>query len=121
MRRFVICVSLPLLLVAATARSEMIPFNLEIGYRWANVSGNEGVYRSQINEDSGLILRAFTMTAPGFRIDSSDVGASPTSSFRIEASQQGMYRLRLGYRRMDAFNELPGQHMLDRARTLLDA
>ena len=134
MRRFVICLSLPLLLMAAPLRSETIPFNLEVGYRWVDVSGNEGVYRSQINEESGLILRAFTMTAPGFRIDSTDLGASPVGSFRIETSRQGMFRLRLGYRQLDSFSDLPsfanpllddgvfaGQHTLDRSRTMIDA
>jgi hypothetical protein len=77
MRRFVMCMSLPMLLLAGAARAETIPFNLEVGYRWVDVSGNEGVYKSQINEESGLILRAFSMTAPGFRIDSTDLGASP--------------------------------------------
>jgi hypothetical protein len=133
MRRFLMCMSLPLLLLALPAHSETIPFNLEVGYRWVDVSGNEGVYKSQINEESGLLLRAFTMTAPGFRIDSSDLGASPTGSFRIEASQPGKYRLRLGYRQLDSFSDLPsfsnplldegvfaGQHTLDRSRTMVD-
>jgi hypothetical protein len=125
---------LSLLLLAAPAYSEVIPFTLEVGYRWAKVNGNDDVYRTQLNERSGLLLRTFSLSTPGFRIDSSDLGAGPAGSLRIEAAKPGAYRLRFGYRQMDAFSALPGfanpllsqgivvgQHALDRTRTLVDA
>ena len=141
MRRiFIACLWLPLLMLAAPARSEVLPFNLEIGYRWVDVSGNDAVYRTQINEESGLFLRAFTLTSSNvggdttyidrLRIDSSDFGIGPSGTLRVEASKTGAYRLRLGYRQIDAFNSLPsfanpllaqgitpGQHTLERTRT----
>jgi hypothetical protein len=132
MRRTLI--SLSLLLLAGGASAEVLPFSVEVGYRWTNIRGNQGVYDTQINEQQGLILRAFSLAAPGWRIEGSDLGATPAGSLRIEAGREGMYRLRIGYRQMDAFSDLPGfanpllaqgvlygQHTLDRTRSMVDA
>lgn len=117
-----ILISLPLLLVAAGLRAEVLPFNLELGYRWVQVDGNRGVYRSQINERAGLSLRVFDFSTPDFSISSRDLGIGPTSAMRIETSKSGIYKLRVGYRQMDAFSALPSaQHTLDRTRTMVDA
>jgi hypothetical protein len=144
-RRFrIIGLSLLLVLPALAAHSETIPFTMEVGYRWLDVTGNQGVYRTQINERGGLLLRTFSMTTSDFkgdsalldrlRIDSTDLGAGPASSLRLEAARSGAYRLRVGYRRLDAFSALPafanpllnqgivpGQHTFDRTRTLVNA
>ncbi len=129
------------LLGAISARAEVMPFDIEIGYRWLDVSGNEDMYRTQIDERSGVLIRAFTMTSHGsdgfidqFRIDANDLGVGPASSIRIEAGSENRFRLRLGYRKSDAFSALPGfanpflsqgivpgQHIYDRSRTMFDA
>jgi hypothetical protein len=121
------------------------PYEIEIGFRTLDVSGNEDSYRTQINERSGLLLHSFTMLTTGagggssrfldrLRVDAADLGASPAGSIRIEADKADVYRFRLGYRHSDAFSALPafanpllgqgvipGQHTYDRTRNTLDA
>jgi len=121
----------------------VMPIDLEIGYRWTNISGNEGMYRTQINEEQGLLLRALTLSSTDFghanlmdhfRLDVDDLGAGPASSLRLETGRSGAYRLNVRYRRTDAFSALPafanpllgsgvvpGQHTFDRTRDMLDA
>src|SRR6266508_373696 len=52
--------SLPLLVVA-TAAFAQLPIDIEVGYRLTNIGGNEDMYRTQINERNGFLIRAFTM------------------------------------------------------------
>ncbi|HVT44315.1 MAG TPA: hypothetical protein VMT00_07985 [Thermoanaerobaculia bacterium] len=143
---FVIATGLSLALCLGTPvlHAQAIPFDLEIGYRWLDVDGNESMYRSQIDEQSGVLLRTFTLTTVDFngrtslvdrfRIDGSELGAGPLGSVRIEAGRSGVYDLRLRYRTADAFSALPafanpllgagivpGQHTFDRTRTMIDA
>lgn len=129
-----------LLLIAAPLHAQMIPFDAEVGFRWFDVSGNEGMYRTQINERSGFLIRRLTINTGDivsvvdrFRIDVSDLGTGPAGSLRLEADRAGAYRLRLAYRGTEAFSELPafanpllaqgvvlGQHTYDRTRRMFD-
>ncbi|MEA2235323.1 MAG: hypothetical protein QOC81_47 [Thermoanaerobaculia bacterium] len=144
MKRFVAnCLSLPILLIAFAAQAQPVPFDLEIGYRWLDLHGNSSMYRTQINERSGLLIHNFTLATSDFeghtlltdrfRIDVSDLGSGPAQSLRMEASRAGAYRLRFGYRSTDAFSALPafanplfdqgivpGQHIEDRRRRMFD-
>ncbi|MEO8379344.1 MAG: hypothetical protein ABI779_06745, partial [Acidobacteriota bacterium] len=120
------------------------PIDVEIGYRWTDVSGNGDMYRTQINEDQGLLLRALTLASVDFggharfmdqfRLDIDEAGAGPASSLRLQTGLSGAYRFNLRYRRTDAFSALPafanpllsggivpGQHTFDRTRDMLDA
>src|SRR5688500_19758029 len=100
--------ALLLLLAAPVLHAQMIPFDAEIGYRWLDVSGNEGMYRTQINEESGFLIRRFTYATGDFdghstlvdrfRVDVSELGTGPAGALRIEAERAGTYRLRLAYR-----------------------
>jgi hypothetical protein len=134
--------ALLLTLVAGVASAQSIPLEIEVGYRWLDVSGNSDMYRTQINEDGGLLLRALSISSPGlgdsrifdhFRLDVSELGAGPAGSVRLDAGKSELYRLRMTYREMDAFSAypgianpflesgvVPGQHTYDRARTMLD-
>lgn len=132
-----------LLLAAPLLHAQMIPFDAEIGFRWFDVSGSEGMYRTQINERSGFLIRRLTLATGDFegrtalvdrfRIDVSDLGTGPAGSLRLEADRAGAYRLRLAYRGTEAFSELPafanpllaqgivpGQHTYDRTRRMFD-
>jgi hypothetical protein len=144
MKRFVAnCLSIPILAIAFAASAQTVPFDLEVGYRWLDLKGSNGMYRTQINERDGLLIRNFTLGTSDFeghttlvdrfRIDASDLGSGPAESLRLEASRSGAYRLRLGYRATDAFSELPafanpqlgqgvvpGQHTYDRNRRMID-
>ena len=131
-----------LLLAPAAASGQAIPLDLELGYRFVDVEGNEDMYRSQINEREGLLLRSLTFstgTVGGsfldfLRVDAADLGIGPAGRFRLETGKSGTYRLRVDYRRMDFFSALPafanplldrgiipGQHTYDRDRHVLDA
>jgi hypothetical protein len=121
--------------------AQTTPIDVEIGYRWTDIGGNEDLYRTQINEDEGLLLRAFTLTSIGhtgfmdhLRLDVSEMGVGPASGLRLEAGLTNAYRFNLGYRRTDTFSALPafanpllaggiipGQHTFDRTRDVLDA
>ena len=116
-----------------------------IGARSLHVTGNEDMYRSQINEGSGLQLQSLTIVANDaggsswrwldrLRVDASELGAGPAGALRIAADKSGLYRFRLGYRRTNEFSALPafanplldrgvmpGQHTDDRTRHSLDA
>jgi hypothetical protein len=144
MKRFVAhCLSLPILAIAFAAQAQSVPFDLEIGFRLLDLNGSNSMYRTQINERGGLLLRTFTMSTADFeghtslvdrfRVDASDLGSGPAQSLRLEASRAGTYKLRLGYRSADAFSALPGfanpllgqgivpgQHTFDRTRRMFD-
>src|SRR2546423_6089241 len=131
--------SLPLLVVA-TAAFAQTPIDVEVGYRHTNIDGNEDMYRTQINERSGFLIRAFTMQGVSetslvehFRIDANDIGTGPAGVLRLDAGKTGKYRVRLGYRRTNFFSALPelanpllgqgiipGQPTYDRKRDMLD-
>ena len=135
---------LPLLLLAVPALAETFPLDLEFGYRFTTIDGNEDVYRSQINEEEGFLLRNFNYYGTNtsgdaklvdtFRITASDLGSGPSSMMRIDLGRADIYTFRLNYQKMDAYNALPafanpmlsqgvvpGQHTMDRTRTMFDA
>jgi len=116
---------LSLLAIALGAGAQTMPVDLEIGYRWLDLKGSDDVYRSQINERSGFLLRALTIASPDFRLDANDLGTGPAGSLRFEMNRSSLYRFTLRYRRADAFSAIPafalGQHTFDRTRDLVDA
>jgi hypothetical protein len=116
---------LALCLAAMNLSAQTMPVDIEIGYRWTDISGNEAMYRTQIDEDEGLLLRALTIASQDFRLDISDAGVGPASSLRLETRRDGLYRFNLRYRKADAFSALPafalGQHTFDRTRDVVDA
>jgi len=117
-----------------------VPVDIELGYRFVDVSGNEEMYRSQINEREGFLLRALGVSAGGpagsglfdqVRVDANDLGAGPASSFRLQAGLAGRYDLRFSWRRTEMFSALPafanpliaegvtpGEHTYDRTRDM---
>ena len=132
-----------LLLAAGPALSQAIPMDLELGYRFVNVAGNEEMYRSQINEREGFLLRSFTLSAGNgaesklfdkLRIDVSDIGAGPAGAAKLEIGKSGVYAFKFSYARWQMFNALPafanpllnqgivpGQHTYERLRNVYDA
>jgi hypothetical protein len=137
MKRTVI-ITLALLLLTMAAHAQPAPFELEAGYRWLDLKGSNDMYRSQINERNGFLIRSFTMstqTGPvdRLRVDISDFGVGPAGSLRVAADHANLWKLRLGYRTADAFSALPnfanplvgqgiipGQHTFNRTRRMLD-
>ena len=138
--------SLAALLLAPAATPQIaaqaIPAEFELGYRFVDVSGNDGMYRTQINDRPGVLLRSldWASTAPldgvldYFRIDASDVGAGPAGALRVTGGQVDTFRLDFSWRRTNLFSDLPafanpflddgivpGQHTYNRTRDIYDA
>lgn len=156
---FALWLSLPLVIVGAVAQAQTsepaapaapaatartTPYDVEIGFRTLKVTGNEQMYRSQLNERKGFLLRSLTLSSSDFegktslfdqfRVDASDLGAGPAGALRLQASKAEVYRFTLGYRHANVYSALPafanplvsqgvipGQHTWDRTRNMLDA
>jgi hypothetical protein len=129
-----------LLLLFATGAFAQVTTEIEAGYRFTSVDGNEDLYRTQIDEREGFLVRSFSIFTPAstgltdtLRVDATDLGAGPSSALRVDAGREGRYRFRFGWRSMDAYSALPayanpllsqgvipGQHTWDRDRNLFD-
>jgi hypothetical protein len=131
------------LFAAADALSgQALPLDLEVGYRFVDVNGNEQMYRTQINDRQGFLLRSLDYTSKepfgGFldflHVDASDVGAGPAGQLRLVASRADTYKLTFSWRETDLYSALPafanpfisegivpGQHTYNRTRNIYDA
>jgi len=129
---------------ARAMRGQGFPVDLELGYRFVDVSGNDQMYRTQINDRSGLLLRSldYTSAADGplgklfdyFHVDGTDIGAGPAGQFRLKAGQVGLFQLTFSWRQTDLYSALPafanpflsegivpGQQTWNRTRNVYDA
>lgn len=114
----------------------------ELGYRFVDVSGNEQMYRTQINDRPGFLLRSLSFNSAGpvggildyAHLDASDVGAGPAGMLRFTAGQVDAFRLTFSWRRTNLYSALPafanplledgivpGQHTYNRTRNTYDA
>lgn len=134
----------PLLLTAVGLGAQTvptIPVDIELGYRWVNVTGNEQMYRTQVNDRQGLLLRSLLYDSGGplsaldfVRVDASDVGAGPAGMIKLSAGRSQTFRLDFSYRHQDFYSALPafanpfidagvvpGQHTYNRGRDIYEA
>jgi hypothetical protein len=139
--RLLLCATALVLTAAAPSRGQDSSVDVELGYRFVHVSGNEDMYRSQLNEREGVVLSRFSLFAQDplggiadrIRIESAGLGAGPAGMLQIEAGKGSAYTLRVRYDRMELFSALPafanpflpdgvvpGEHTYDRVRNLLD-
>ncbi len=132
-----------LLAAGPMAVAQSTSFNIELGYQDVTVDGNEDMFRTQINQDSGFVLRNFSINfidptgdssfADRLRIDASGFGGNPAGRLRLDMGRGDTYRLRLFYQEFKTFSALPayanpllddgvvpGQHTWDRTRNVLD-
>ena len=129
--------------LAAPLLPQAIPLDLEVGYRWVDVSGNERMYRTQINDRQGLLLRSFNYTLSEplggglldyFQVDASDIGAGPAGRLRLQAGAVDLYKLTFTWSQTDLYSALPafanpflaegiipGQQTYNRQRNIYDA
>ena len=131
-----------LLAGASSLRAQAIPLDLEVGYRWVSVSGNEQMYRTQINDRPGVLLRSLNYTSQGplgnfadyLHVDGSDIGAGPAGQLRFQAGLVDRYKLTFTWRQTDLYSALPafanpfiadgiipGQQTYNRTRNIYDA
>src|SRR6187200_1150699 len=126
----------------ATPVSEAVGLpEFELGYRFVDVTGNDGMYRSQINDRPGVLLRSLNWASAApidgvldfFRLDANDVGAGPAGALHLAAGQLNKFRLDFSWRHQDFFSALPafanpllvegvipGQHTYNRNREIFD-
>ena len=127
----------------ATSFAQSTSFDVEVGYQTVDVNGNEDMFRTQINQDSGFVLRNLSINfidptgessfADRLRIDASGFGGNPAGRLRLDMGNGNVYRLRLYYQEFKTYSALPayanplldegiypGQHTWDRTRNVLD-
>lgn len=142
MRRTRLSLSLASLLLASAVQAQVVT-DVEVGYRFVDVKGNEDMYRTQVGEREGFLLRGLTLQTADFggklqfidqfRLDVADIGAGPAGMIRLEAVREGTYRLRFNYRHSEHTSFLPefanpflgqgiipGQHTWERDRDVYD-
>jgi hypothetical protein len=143
-KRFLLVIAglLPALLLSGAAVAQDVPLDVEVGYRWSDVSGNEEMFRSQLDERAGLQLRSLSYglgdirdskAIDHFRIDAADLGIGPNGLLRLEAGRTGFWKLNASYRRTEHYSNLPtianpflekgtldSQHSFDRTRNSVD-
>ena len=140
--RFLLAALLPTLLLGSAALAQDVPIDLEVGYRWADVTGNDEMFRSQVNEREGFLIRSLswgfgdirgTNAVDNFRIDAADLGIGPNGMLRIGAGRTGYWKLDATWRKSDLYSNLPtianpflekgtldSQHSYDRTRDMVD-
>ena len=50
-----------LLAASPMAVAQSTSFDIELGYQWVDVDGDENLYRTQINQQDGFVLRGFSL------------------------------------------------------------
>src|SRR5215467_15816597 len=87
-------------------QGQSVPVDVEVGYRFLDISGNEDMYRIQINDRPGFLIRSFSYDSPEpvgnlfdhVHLDMSDVGAGPAGALRFSANQVDKFRLSFTWR-----------------------
>jgi hypothetical protein len=128
--------------VSSMAVAQSTSFDIELGYQNVDVNGNEDMFKTQINQDSGFVLGNLSINfvdpsgggfADRLRVDASGFGGNPAGRFRLDMGRGQTYRLRLFYQEFSTYSALPayanplledgvvpGQHTWDRTRNVLD-
>jgi hypothetical protein len=132
-----------ILAAASLVSAQSTSFDIELGYQNVDVNGNEDMFKTQINQDSGFVLRNLKINfidpsgessfADRLRIDASGFGGNPAGRLRLDMGRDNTYRLRFFYQEFKTFSALPafanplldegvvpGQHTWDRTRNVLD-
>ncbi|HVN32656.1 MAG TPA: hypothetical protein VMT45_11785 [Thermoanaerobaculaceae bacterium] len=101
---------------AALGVAQPTQFSLELGYQWVSVSGNESIFRTQVNEKQGLQLRSFSLTTSDtssgtklfdrLQVDAGTLGATSQGYFRIDTGLARAYNLRIFYRHSELYSAL---------------
>jgi hypothetical protein len=132
-----------ILAVGSMAGAQSTAFDIELGYQNVDVNGNEDMFRTQINQDSGFVLRNLSINfidpsgnsgfADRLRVDAAGFGGNPAGRLRLDMGRDQTYRLRLFYQEFKLYSALPafanplldegvvpGQHTWDRKRNVFD-
>lgn len=129
--------------VATGQQTSPLLVDLTVGYRFVDVNGSEEMYRSQINEKAGVLIRDLHLVSTDWvdkspmldnlRLDMAEVGAGNKGLLRLNAGKSGVWRLKARWDRQELYSALPdfanpfypsvvpGQQSYDRRRNILDA
>jgi hypothetical protein len=144
--RLIVIVALTLAGMIVTGPSALAQtsfVDVEVGYQWVDVTGNEDMYRTQLNQDDGFVINELSVSLidsegdvglfDRLRIDASGFGGSPAGRFRLTSDLGDLYRFTLQAQHYDHFSALPGwanpfvadgitpgQHTWDRTRQMYD-
>jgi hypothetical protein len=140
--RLLLAALLPLLVLGGVAAAQDVPLDLEIGYRFSDLSGSEEMFRNQVNEQDGFQIRSLsfglgdireTNAIDHFRLDIADLGTGPHGMLRLRAGRTGYWKLNASYRRTEHYSNyatianpfleqgvLDSQHRFDRKRDSVD-
>ena len=116
--------------------------DITVGYRFVQVGGNNEMYRSQINERAGFLIRSMSLVSTdwmdkspvvdNFRLDAADIGVGNKGLMRLDIGKTGIWRLKAKWDQQQLFSALPsfanpfypgvvpGQQTYDRNRNILD-
>lgn len=108
--------------------------SFELGYRFATVSGNDGLYRSDINYGNGLRLLGSTLTIDSkdghgryfdeLLLTTSGLGNDPYESVMLRIRKNRLYRYDMTWRENQFFDPgvviSGGEHLMNTTRLLQD-
>lgn len=117
--------------------------DVELGYQIVDVDGNQDMYRTQLNQDDGVVLGDLDVAVidtdgsiglfDRLRVSAAGFGGNPAGHFRLTSDLDGLYSLTIDYRQFELFSALPGfanplagagitpgLHTWDRDRNVLD-
>ena len=139
-RTFAVVSSLLLAVAAVPAVAGDFSYDIEAGYQWVDVTGNEDMYRTQVNQEDGFVLGDLSILSiepdGGFydrlRLDASGFGGNPSGRLAFDLGLGTVYNLQLRYLQASRFSALPehanpfaedgvvpGQHTFDRDQDML--
>ncbi len=107
--------------------------SFELGYRWHDVSGNEGKYRSDVNFGNGIRLLGSSLSVHSkeghgkyfdeLLLNTQGLGNDPYQYASLRVQKNRLYRYDMLWRQNDYYNPaliLGGQHLMDTSRRLQD-
>ncbi len=127
-------------LLPSVALSQALPLNVDVGFRFLDVTGNRDMYRSQVNDREGFLVRSLNLSltelgsvGDHLDLDVRELGAGPWGSARLQMGKSQAYKLTVTSRNTQHFSALPyyanplsdsgvipGQHTVDRTRNSFD-
>lgn len=140
---FAKCISILSIFLGLSLLAQTTDYGVSVGYQEVDIDGNEQVYRSHDDVDSGLLLQDLYLNISDpedkislfdhLRLDANGFGGAPYGRLKLAMKDAERYDLELNYRRYSQYNLLPayanpfidqgltpGQHARDYSREYLE-
>jgi hypothetical protein len=117
--RFLVLAAVAAVPAVVLGQATPLPIDVEIGYRFADIKGNDDMYRSQVNERDGFLLENLDLTlgagdlgsasglADHVSLHATQLFAGPAGALRLDGGRAGAYTISLRYMRTELFSALP--------------